>query len=425
MSIIGIIVDTYDDHERYMKYKTEKKRKCLCYWLGVFPSLSETFILNELIQLRKIGLEIKILSMRKTDDEIYHPEARSFLNDTLYFNIHENKNVIKTLILHIRYLLLYPINYLRTVLFSYNKRDEALLHYFKNVVYYARVIENFGIYHLHVHYASKNAQYAMLVSKLLRIPFTIGTHGHDVYISPPRNYSTLAEISNGIIVNCKYAKKYLHSNFKVPMNKIHVVYTGIDTTFFNNKFYNNNGNIILSVGRLSPIKSFEYLIQACRILQDKNIKFKCIIVGEGPERQKLEEQIAELYLREVVVLAGAKVHEDLLKYYQQAKIFALSSVSESLANVIKEAMACHLPVVATNVRGVPEVVEDSETGFLVPPKDSEKLADCMEVLLKDEDLCRQIGNNGRRKVEKEHTFEVQAQKLFELFNHPKTDSGTQ
>jgi glycosyltransferase involved in cell wall biosynthesis len=164
--------------------------------------------------------------------------------------------------------------------------------------------------------------------------------------------------------------------------------------------------LILAVGRLVHKKGFHDLVKACRILVDHGVKFYCVIVGEGPEKGRLEDLIHNSGLEEYVALPGPVPQDRLLQdYYTNASLLVQPSVvspdgdKDGIPTVIVEALAIGLPVVATEISGIGEAVIDEDTGLIVRPGDPEALAKTMEKLLADPERTRRLAEGGRRMVE--------------------------
>jgi len=395
--------------------KKNSKLKKVAYLLDVFPQLSETFILNEIVQLINDGIEVAIFSLRRPKEKVRHAKAEELIELTRYLSVDE-VSWLKKIWLHLHFLITSPIKYLRTFIFSYRKRHDGTFWHFKQSVIYAKEIKNLKAEHIHSHYAASTAtKYAMLVSMLTGIPYTFTAHGcYDIFTYPPSDFEFRAKMAKAVVTVSEFNKDHINRHLKVPAEKIQVIHCGVDLAFFNIDDHEDR-NFILSVARLDPVKGLHYLVEACNILKERGLQVECIIVGEGPERDSLELLVSELKLDGRVKLVGGKTCNELLDYYRYAKVFVLPSVYEAMGVATMEAMACRIPVVATKVWGVPELVENGVNGFLVPPKDPRKLADAIEILLKDPELCRKFGEEGRQKVEREFNLEKQVRKLIELW----------
>jgi glycosyltransferase involved in cell wall biosynthesis len=171
--------------------------------------------------------------------------------------------------------------------------------------------------------------------------------------------------------------------------------------------------IIGAAGRLSPEKGFDVLVQAAVRIVDADPGAGFVIFGDGPCRAALQQQIASLGLSGSVVLAGFR--GDLDRYIPQLDLFVLPSHTEGLPNVVLEACAAGVPVVATAVGGTPEVIEDGQSGFLAPPGDAEQLAAAIDEALENEERLREVAFQGRQKVLEAYSFSAQRERYLELF----------
>jgi glycosyltransferase involved in cell wall biosynthesis len=186
---------------------------------------------------------------------------------------------------------------------------------------------------------------------------------------------------------------------------LHTVRCGIDTTAFRPVPREGDAGgtpTILCVAALSPRKGHDVLIGALRRLHDTGLTAHLTLVGDGPERGALDAQAAALGLADHVTFAGAVGHDRVPAFYASADVFCLPSFAEGVPTVLMEAMATELPVVATDVMGVPELVEHERSGLLVRPARADLLADALARLLSDAELRRGLGREGRVRVEREY-----------------------
>jgi glycosyltransferase involved in cell wall biosynthesis len=171
--------------------------------------------------------------------------------------------------------------------------------------------------------------------------------------------------------------------------------------------------IIGASARLSPEKGFSYLINAAELICPKHPDAGIVIFGQGPLKEQLTAQIEAARLQDRVILAGFR--NDLDRWTPMLDLFVLPSFSEGLPNVVLEAFAAGVPVVATAVDGTPEVVDEGVSGYLVPPGDAAALAGRIGELLADDGLRRRMGQRGRERVQREFTFAAQAEQYQQLF----------
>lgn len=245
---------------------------------------------------------------------------------------------------------------------------------------------------------------ALLSKKILKIPYTVWGQGSDVYL--PEWFTKLT--SKSIIKNSDSAIA-LTENMKRAMQAIYdhdiaIVPNGIDLKEYTSELpvQNVEGSRkrILFVGRLHPVKGAHYLLGAMSTVHRELPEAKLVLVGDGEEREHLETLTDNLGIRECVEFAGRVPHERVQDYMNQAEVFVISSLSEGFPVTILEAMACGLPVVATRVGGVPDIIEDGANGCLIDTKDQEQIAEAVLKLLQDEQLWKEMSDNNRKEVEK-------------------------
>jgi len=176
---------------------------------------------------------------------------------------------------------------------------------------------------------------------------------------------------------------------------------------------NEVDRILLFVGRLKPIKGVEYLIKAMGLIQREG-NMRLMIVGEGDERQELEKLIAKLKLTANISFQGHVPHHAIPQYMAAADMFILPSLSEGFPVTFLEAMASGLPIIATKVRGMPEIIIEGENGFLVPPQDPGKLAEKILLLLNNSELRERMAQNNREKARR-YSWEDVTKKLEEVY----------
>jgi glycosyltransferase involved in cell wall biosynthesis len=301
----------------------------------------------------------------------------------------------------------------------------------RNASYFAELFRREGVDHFHVHFANRAAYTALFVKAMSGIPFSLTAHGQD-FMADLRNDDLLREICDAtefVAVETEYSRGLMQARCPNAAQKIHRVYNGMDLTNFpgvSAKAATSAPIEILSVGRLVAFKGFEYLIEACQQLRQRNVQIHCEIIGDGPLREKLQQHIAQLRLGDRVTLAGALPQDCVLERLRACDIFALASTtddngaSDIFPTVILEAMASARPVVSTTIAGIPESVVDKETGLLVPAGESGLFADALTTLCRDADLRARYGAAGRARVEEHFQVETTVQPLIGLLPDGKT-----
>ena len=391
---------------------------------NAFPVLSETFISKEMIGLDQLGLSLRIYSL-------FYPVAER--RDTSFpdrFPVYYLLEFLRPLALisnHIWFSFRYPRAYFRTLMFARRKRHtrhslirllfffrkknvsksqrQDLLLHFVLAVPLALQIKRDGITFINAHFTDAAAGFAMLAARLLDIEFGLTAHAYDIF-TPQYNRIEKLEFARFILTCTRFNKKtLLEQNHFLNPDKITVMYHGIDLEKFQRVDRNpHDGFNILSVGRLVPKKGFDVLIDACRLLQLRGAEFTCRIIGDGPMRSDLEEQVNQNSLFERIEWVGSVPSSDIVSYYEAADVFVLPCVVEAdgnrdgIPNVIAEAMAMELPVISSEISGIPELVVHNETGFLLQPHDSDAVARAIATLVSDRHLSRHMGKAGRQRI---------------------------
>jgi glycosyltransferase involved in cell wall biosynthesis len=205
-------------------------------------------------------------------------------------------------------------------------------------------------------------------------------------------------------------------------DKVVVIHCGVDTRVFQPVVRASTGSLtILCTGTLHEVKGQTYLIEACRLLHERGVAFTCNFVGDGPDHQMLAEQIAKAGLSEHVHLLGRRTREEVAALLQAADVVVAPSVPtkegkrEGIPVVLMEAMGSGVPVVASGISGIPELVEHERSGLLTPPNDAQAIAAALERLQRDPVLRRSLGEAGREKVLRDFDLTTNAAALVERF----------
>ena len=263
---------------------------------------------------------------------------------------------------------------------------------------------------------------AFLIKKILKIPYVAYGRGSDVYLSSFEKSFKKAVLKNSD------ATIALTNDMKIAMQTIYdksisVIPNGCDPTKFENLSKRDlrdklkikeDEKVMIFVGRLHPIKGLQYLIEAMKIIYKKYPKSRLLIVGDREDRNNLENLVKKLNLNKYVTFIGMVPNEAVPEYMVAADVFVLPSLSEGFPTVIVEAMASGIPIVATKVGGVPEIIKDGENGFLVEPMNSEEIAEKVLLLLNNDELRKRISEKNKEEVKK-YNWESIAEKLEEIY----------
>ena len=391
-----------------------------------FPELHETFILKELLALREAGIDLRIFSLKRCRDRIIHPEARSLLPATEYAPLASLGVWGEAL-----------LEFLRSPLRSVAALGEALadardpVSLVKAVVFYlkslafSRRARRLKVTHLHAHWATFPTTAARILGKVADLPFSFTAHAWDLYVQNP-TLKEKVEAAEFVVTCTAYNQSYLkalspHSERKIVLN-----YHGVELDRFSKRGKVEKGEVplLLSVGRLVETKGFLTLLKAFSLLKEQNVPFRSVIVGEGPLRRVLEKEIRVRHLKEVR-LVGALSREALLEYYRKAACFVLpcevasNGDRDGIPNVLLEAMSGALPVITTDISGIPEAVASGKNGILVGEKDPSALAQAIGSILKEESISRRLGEEAHETISKNFNAEIHLKKLTPLFEEKK------
>lgn len=255
-----------------------------------------------------------------------------------------------------------------------------------------------------------------VLGRLARVPVILGNCRGGT--APERQYERwLWPLADHLICNAQALKQTLANHHGVPKERLTVIVNGVDGEFFRPPAaeVRSGPPRVLSVARLVPEKDHDTLIQAFRLVALAHPEAELWLVGDGPRQAAVQRLVQEsLPPGQVRFLPG---QPDLRPWLHQASLFVLSSLTEAMPNVILEAMATGLPVVATRVGGLPEVVVSGETGWLVPPRDIPALAAALDSLLGDPAARQAFGRAGRARVEGEFSLAAMVRRHEEVLTH--------
>lgn len=406
----------------------------LAYVLGTFPAVSETFILREILELRRRGLEIALFALRRPDGGPAVAAAGDLPALTCYRAPILNAAVMAALA---HALVRHPVRFIRVLGRTLALAPHAPLEMLKRLrnvpaaAFFARRASRLGVEHVHAHFAFRPADVAWMMAELMGVGFSFSAHAGDLYVQSPALLARKVRAARFVAVCTRYGLQEMSRRLGgPPPANVHVVYHGVSPAAFGasrglQPAPAGAEPVILAVGRLQAKKGFATLIDACRLLRKRGVPFRCVIAGEGPERGKLEAAIARHGLREAVGLPGAQTQEQVAALLGTARVFALPCTiapdgdRDSLPNVLLEALAAGVPVVTTPVAGIPEAIEDGRTGLLTPPDDAAGLAARIENLLNNEPLCRTLVGFGKAVVAERFDITRNVTPLAELFERAR------
>jgi glycosyltransferase involved in cell wall biosynthesis len=398
----------------------------IAYITQSFPSLTTTFIYREVLALRNVGFNIVTFAIWKPNIDKLSAESKNLVNSSFYaFPVFWPKFFAA----HLYFFLTRPIKYSSTLFFILTRKGEALgirrrtFFHFCEAIYLAIDAKRKGIRHIHAHFAVNAATVALVIARMLDISFSFTAH--NTFFTDRPILKEKLRAAKFIIAISKYSQDFLLRFLpeKKLKDKFHIVHCGVSPDDFRPPTHKatNQRPLIFSIAQLVERKGFPVLLEACKILSERGHDFQCLIAGDGSQRPLLERLITEYQIQDKVQLIGVVFQEQLVDYLNKADVFVLPCLTTSdgdrdgIPVVLMEAMAMEIPTISTYVSGIPELIEDGQSGLLVKEKDALALADAVQRLLKDDELRQKLGKNGRQKISQEFNIYKNATQLTALF----------
>ncbi len=403
----------------------------VAFIVNSFPVITNTFILNQIIKLLELGIELEIFSKYTPKKKIMHKDVEKYnlLKRTHYFSIPSNLliRVLKAIYLFLVNFHKDPIKLVKSLnLFKYkDKVDKTFL---KNLFLIIPFLgKKFDIIHCHF---GNTGNIGVLLKKLsFQGKLVVSFYGYDLTKIIKRYgnnyYNELFKYGDLFLPICKYFKDIMiNLGCKTTKTKIHPL--GIDTKRFKKEksivqdFDKIN---ILTIGRFVEKKGYEYSIKAISKLKNKGYNFKYYIIGDGLLKDEYEKIVQDLKLTDSIVFLGVLDQEEVINIYRRCHIFLLPSITtidgdqEGTPTVLLEAQSMGLPVISTLHSGIPEIVIDGKTGFLVKERDIDKIGEMLEVLIKKPQMREEMGNSGINFTKKNFDVGLLVEKLLEKYRN--------
>jgi glycosyltransferase involved in cell wall biosynthesis len=394
----------------------------IAYLVSRFPAFSETFVLREALEVRRLGHDVQVYALKSLADEGFDPAAEALVRSTQYSPFFLSAALLWA---NLKTAARHPVKYCGSLLYvlahSLATPKECLkaLVTYPKTIYYGTLMVSRGVEHIHAHFANIPTLSALIISRIWGIPFSFAAHAHDLFTHRSMLREKLA--SARFAVTCSdYNRKFVRPFCREEdMDKFQVLHCGADVERLQKVVRRPDPGLIGCVSRLSAQKGFKHLVEACDVLRKRGVSFRCILAGEGPEQQSLADQARALGLAGIVELPGRV--PDVGDFLSRLSVLVLPCVQaddgsmDGLPTVLIEAMAARIPVISAAVSGIPELVRDGETGLLVPQQDPAALADAIERLLKDPALAARLAENGHRLACDRYDLEKSARRVAGLF----------
>jgi glycosyltransferase involved in cell wall biosynthesis len=422
----------------------------------ILPDISHTFVYREVLAMKRYGAEFIVIALEEGDYGVLHPEAKELRGHTLFA---PKPSLIRYMLYYLFFTLRFPRRMAELIrLYQPYAGQDPLL--FLRVDQYhnslhpmhgvglAWMLKRLGVSSLHVHGSTYPTTRAMAASCLLGIPFS--THAF-VDFDFDYDFKMLQEKlarSAFFVTHTDFCRARLREAVPdLDPEKIHTVRIGVDPSQWRPALSRTEGHVspasvrggprpmdspernrddgrpalsLVAVCRFVEKKGLDVLLRACALLRGRQVPFRCLLIGDGPEMGRLQSLVAELHLDVEVTFVGPIPTDQVRSYLVPENVIIVPSVyardgeRDGTPTVLIEAMASGVPVIASDISGIPELIDHDENGILVPSRDDEKLAAAIHALFTQPDLRTRLGRSARRKILKEFDVRVNALRVWRL-----------
>lgn len=391
--------------------------KKIAYLLHRFPRITDTFIKREIRSLQKSGTDVFVISVWKPDRSDTTTEILNEWSADTHFLLPKSGFSIATALFAASVRA--PARFFGTLRLALSTARPGFrglayqLFYFVEAVLAADVIQRKAIDHVHNHIGDQSGTVTMLAANLAKVGYSITFHGWPVFFdaegSRIKEKVLGATFTRAISYFCR-SQLMMFSGCN-DLTRFEMVHCGLELDKYQYRPPADQVASVFCAARLSPEKGLEFLIHAVKALRDQGHELELRLAGDGPRREELARLADELKLSDRVHFLGFLGEDEIIRELQDCDLFVLPSFVEGLPVSAMEAMAIGVPVIATNIAGTSELVEDGITGLLVRPSDSDALTDAIARMITDYDFRLKIAARGRKKVIDEFDLAKESEKL--------------
>jgi len=393
------------------------------YITTTFPCQSETFVLREILQLQKTGLEITVFAVQK--DNIKTPYNGQVFYRPPRFSKFSLYCIFELLKKH-------PLSFwVISKLFFYSifrnpKEALTLITNIHTIAAFAKLIEDNAIEHIHACFLSFPAVIALAISKITNIDFSISAHARDIYTEKGNAKLKITNASFVAVCN-QAALKHLENTIPAELSKkLFLIHHGIEIPKIGPDNLKNKYSIV-AIARLAEKKGLKYLVRAMKLVTEQEPSCKLTMIGQGPENKTLISLTQKLGISENITFAGQLEHRQTLNILSSASALIVPSIiakdndRDGIPNVIIEAFISKTPVIASELPSIKEVITHNKIGLLVPCKNPEKIAHAIIKLLNNNALSNRLSENGFKFALQNFNIEKNAGLLAKLFDLQKNE----
>jgi colanic acid/amylovoran biosynthesis glycosyltransferase len=398
--------------------------RSIAYLSSRYPTLSMTFVLNEVLVLRALGFRIETASINPPDrpPEKLTPTEREEATRTYCVKRH---GLLGAAAAHAKTLLGNFPGYFRGVLLAFRLAGLDLsrlllsLAYFTEGLMVGQWMRRNRQTDLHVHLASQAASVGLFTQRVFRVGYSFTVHGPDEFYDARGQYLTrkIAAADFIVCISSYTRSQLMNLSPHKHWGKMIIARLGVDGMLFSPlpRPSTREAFEILCVGRLTPAKGQHMLIDAIDRLTQLGRRVRLHLVGNGPNYDSLRAHADRLAHSESVVFEGAVNQDRIRSIYAIADVFCLPSFAEGLPVVLMEAMSMQIPCVSTTIAGIPELIRDGIDGLLVPASDLDALVGAIATLMDDEELRNRLAKSGRTRILEHYQLAPNVEKLASIF----------
>jgi glycosyltransferase involved in cell wall biosynthesis len=391
--------------------------------LKKYPRLSETFILDEILELESAGIDVSVFSLRYPDEARFHADLASVRGTVSYLPPFGSASVLDAFGLLGTLGSSGGARLSRALQFVHRLPAERRTGVLLQGIHLAEAARRLRLDHLHAHFMTVAAHTTYVAHVLTGIPFSVTSHAKDIYrhTVDAEVFREVARSAGTLVTVCHANRRFMAERLLDAGTPVEVIHNGVRLDRLPSHGLPRRPHLVLAVGRLVEKKGYDILLRACRIMAEAGVPFDCILAGDGEERDHLMADRARLGLQERVRLPGAASRDQIFAWMREARVLVAPCVvardgnRDALPTVILEALGLGLPVVATPVGGIPEIIESGKEGLLVAPGDPEALSGAIQHLLGDEMLWDSMSAAGPRKAAARFDRTRNTRSLLEIF----------
>lgn len=400
------------------------------YVLKGYPRISETFIANEILFLERLGFTIRLFSMRHPRENFTHASVKQIKARVDYLPTDLAPNIFRLLAANLQLAIKKPRRFFKTASLALTRyrrtRKTATIKHLLQAGYMTNsfLLQEPAIRHLHGHFAHSPTSVTMFASLLSGLPFSFTAHAKDIYTSNPKQLKEKIDNANFVVTCTQHNAQYLNSIAPDSETPVHCIYHGIDLELFQHqqeKIQPHPPYRLFTVARLTEKKGLPTIYQALSLLKKRGLPFKHTLIGDGDDREKLQNLIQNLDLSDQCCWLGTQTHDEVLKQFKQSDLFILgceiakNGDRDGIPNVLVESLAMGVPALSTQVSAIPEVLLHEKTGLTVPPSDPQAMAQAIVTLLENSALRKTVIQEGKLWVEKQFDSKKWVKHLADVF----------